>query len=49
VTFTAVDDGVFDGARRRTVTVAVVDALSHAAFHGLSKAVDAITLDRWVW
>jgi len=49
VTFTAVDDGVFDGARRRTVTVAVVDALSDAAFHALSKAVGAITLDRWVW
>lgn len=49
VTFTAVDDGVFDGARRRTVTVAVDAALSDAAFHALSKAVDAITLDRWVW
>jgi hypothetical protein len=49
VTFTAVDDGVFDGARRRTVTVAVDAALSDAAFHALSKTVEAITLDRWVW
>jgi hypothetical protein len=49
VTFTAVDDGVFDGTRRRTVAVAVDDASSDAAFHALSKSVDAITLDRWVW
>jgi hypothetical protein len=45
VAFTAVDDRVRDGSRVRTVTFAVHDSESNAAFRGLRKSVAATTQD----
>jgi hypothetical protein len=45
VAFTAVDDRVRDGSRVRTVTFAVHDSESTAAFRGLRKSVAATTQD----
>lgn len=45
VTFTAVDDPVRDGIGFRTITIAVEPDESDEAFHGLSRAVDAVTFD----
>lgn len=43
--FTAVDDDRRDGFGFRTVTIAVDPSRSDAAFHGLSRTIDAVTLD----
>ena len=43
--FTAVDDNRGDGFGFRTVTIAVDRSRSDAAFHGLSRTIDAVTID----
>lgn len=45
VIFTAVDDLLRDGYGFRTLTFAVDPSASDAAFHGLSRTIDAVTFD----